>query len=67
MDNKGFFAIGTMYGIFVLILLALSAMIYVATTYKNNNDYVIKKVNDRLNIIDPDNTDAFQNIINYRE
>ncbi|MBQ7141111.1 MAG: hypothetical protein IJO32_06380 [Bacilli bacterium] len=65
MNNKGFFAIGTIYMIFVLILLVVSVMVYVAITYKDNNNYVIEKVNETLNRTDTNWTDAFQNIVNY--
>lgn len=65
MNNKGFFAIGTIYMIFVLILLVVSVMVYVAITYKDNNNYVIEKVNETLNRTDTNWTDAFQNIVDY--
>lgn len=65
MNNKGFFAISTIYMIFVLVLLVVSTMIYVAITYKTNDNYVIEKVNLRLNRTDTNFDDAFQNIVNY--
>ena len=65
MNNKGFLAIGTVYMIFILILMVISIMTYVAITYKNNNNYVIEKENIRLNRIDINFEDAFQNIVEY--
>lgn len=65
MNDKGFFAIGTIYMIFILILLVVSTMVYVAMTYKDNNNYVIEQVNKRLNRTDTSFEDAFQNILDY--